>query len=155
VPSLIALMLLALPIAEIAMFIVVGSHIGVLATIALIFASSAAGAVLLRWQGLGAMQRMRIAIERREEPGREVADGMMIALAGLLLITPGFITGALGLLLFIPPVRRIVWNAIGLRFSTVVVRPSGARRGSVIDLDADEYRRNEPRDPRDIIGPPR
>lgn len=150
---LIAILLLALPIAEIAAFIVVGSQIGVLATIGLILASSVAGAMLLRFQGFGAMQRLRAAVERGEAPGREIADGAMIALAGLLLITPGFITGVLGLLLFLPPVRQLFWKLAGLRLAVVTVRRGQARDG-VVDLDPDEYSREPQRYP-DRIDPPR
>lgn len=152
-PAFIALALLALPVAEIAMFIVVGSHIGVLATIGLIFASTAAGILLLRVQGLGNLERLRGAMQRNEAPTAEVADGAMILLAGLLLITPGFITGALGLLLFVPPVRRLAWKLAGARMAVVVTtrRSSGSPSGpTVVDLDPDEYthepRRRLPRD---------
>lgn len=141
-PIVVALALLALPIAEIAGFIIVGSQIGVLATIGLILAMSVAGAMLLRVQGFGAMQRMRAAMDLGEPVGGELADSMMIMLAGLLLITPGFITGALGILLFIPPVRRLFWKLAGLKLAVVA-----ARRGSpgpdVVDLGRDEYRRED------------
>jgi UPF0716 protein FxsA len=135
-PALIALSLLALPIAEIAMFIVVGSYIGVLPTIALILASSIAGVLLLRLQGLGNLARLRTAMERGDTPTGAVADGAMILLAGLLLITPGFITGALGLLLFIPPVRKLFWKLAGFRLAVVATRRGGP---TVVDLGRDEY----------------
>jgi UPF0716 protein FxsA len=146
VPALIALALLALPIAEIAMFIVVGGWIGVLPTIGLIFASSLAGALLLRFQGLGNLQRLRTALQRGDVPAGEVADGAMILLAGLLLITPGFITGALGLLLFIPPLRKLFWKLAGLRLAVVATRSGGP---NVVDLGRDEYAR----EPRRRLGP--
>ena len=141
-PILIALALLALPIAEIATFIVVGSNIGVLATIGLIIAASMAGALLLRTQGLGNLARLRAAIERRETPAAEVADGAMMLLAGLLLITPGFLTGSLGLLLFIPLIRQFLWRLVGRNVSVVVRR----RGPTVVDLDPDEYSRERPRE---------
>ena len=141
-PLIVAIAILALPIAEIATFIVVGSNIGVLATIGLIFAASLAGALLLRMQGLGNLARLRAAIDRGETPAGEVADGAMILLAGLLLITPGFLTGSLGLLLFIPPVRAFLWRLIGRNVSVVVRR----RGPTVVDLDPDEYSRERPRE---------
>ncbi|MBX3531471.1 MAG: FxsA family protein [Rhizobiaceae bacterium] len=137
-PALIALSLLALPIVEIAMFIVVGSYIGVLPTIGLILASSIAGVMLLRLQGLGNLARLRSAMERGDTPTGEVADGAMILLAGLLLITPGFITGALGLLLFIPQVRKMFWKLAGFRLAVVATRRGGP---NVVDLDRNEYYR--------------
>jgi UPF0716 protein FxsA len=143
-PAFAALALLALPIAEIAAFILVGGQIGVLATIGLIFASSVAGALLLRFQGLGSMRRLQAAMQRGEVPTGEVADGVMILLAGLLLITPGFITGAIGLLLFLPPLRRFFWKLAGFRLAVVATRS----RPGVVDLDPDEFRR----EPKGVIG---
>ncbi len=149
---LLPLLLLVLPFAEIAAFIFVGSRIGVLSTLGLVVLSVIAGALLLRVQGLGAMRRMQMATERGEVPARELVHGMMIALAGLLLIVPGFLTDIVGLLLFIPPVRDAVWSMIRSRI-TIVTRTFGGRPrpddGRVIDLDAEDYRRTD----RDRIGP--
>ncbi len=149
--ALVPLVLLALPIAEIAMFVVVGSHIGVLATIGLVVASSVAGILLLRHQGLGNLARLRMAVQSGDAPAGEVADGVMILLAGLLLITPGFITGALGLLLFVPPLRRAFWKLAGLRMAVVVARPGGPGE-RIIDLDSEDYRREPPQPYRRIDG---
>ena len=148
-----------MPLVEIAAVVVVGSHIGVLATIGLTIATSIVGAVLLRVQGLGAMTRIRTAMERGETPGRDLVHGLMIVAAGLLLIVPGFVTDAIGLLLFLPPVRDLAWRLVRNRVTIVGAAPSAGaygpfrRRGDgrTIDLDADDYERqdgpDEPRPP--------
>ena len=160
---LLPILLLALPLIEIAVFVLVGSHIGVLATIGLVIGTSVLGAVLLRVQGLGAMTRINAAMERGESPGRDLVHGLMIMVAGILLLIPGFVTDAIGLLLFIPPVRDLGWRLIRNRI--VVVGPGGGpgaawRRpqGRTIDLDEDEFRRDDDDtgdDPHDPRGPRR
>ncbi len=145
-PPFFAILLLGYPLLEIAVFVMVGSEIGVLPTIGLIILSGVAGAVLMRWQGFGAMQRIRREIERGNAPGRELAHGAMIMLAGILLLIPGFISDALGLLLFIPAVREFAWRFLSQRVTVMSqgsmggFRPQGRRDGGpTIDLEEDEY----------------
>lgn len=151
---LLPLLILAWPLAEIATFVVVGSHIGVLATIALVIATSIAGGMLMRVQGLGALRRIQEVTERGELPGREMVHGVMILLAGLLLLLPGFLTDILGILLFIPPIRDAVWRVLRSRVHVVTTRAGfrgAARNARTIDLDEDDFRREPP--DRDRIGP--
>lgn len=103
------LLILLLPIAEIAVFIQVGDWIGVWPTIGLVVLSAVLGSVLVRRQGLTAMKRAQEAAERGEVPVGAVFEGFCIVVAGMLLIIPGFLTDVVGLLLFVPPVR----NALG------------------------------------------
>lgn len=123
---------------------VVGSRIGVMATIGLVLATTALGIVLLRVQGLGTLHRIRAVTEAGEVPDRELVHGLMILLAGLLLIPPGFVTDAAGLLLFVPFLRELAWRF--LRGRILVVARAGAPRGPgrVVDLDTDEYSRTPP-----------
>ena len=105
------------------------------------------GAILLRIQGFGVLTRIRDEIEAGRDPGRELAHGVMIMLAGILLLIPGFVTDIIGLLLFIPPVRDLAWRFLkdrvivrGLDFGDLLRRLSRPRRGGkTIDLDEDEY----------------
>ena len=156
----IPLFLLGLPLVEIAVFVLVGSHIGVLATIGLVIATSVLGGVLLRIQGLGAMARISAAMERGEAPGRDLVHGLMIMVAGLLLLVPGFVTDAVGLLLFIPPVRDLGWRLIRNRIVIVGAPNSGPGaawrrpRGRTIDLDEDEFRREDDDGPDGDRSPP-
>jgi len=103
------LILLLLPIAEIAMFIEVGDWIGAWPTVGLVVLSAVLGSVLVRRQGLTAMKRAQEAAERGEFPVGAVFEGFCIVVAGVLLIIPGFLSDIVGLLLFVPPVR----NALG------------------------------------------
>lgn len=141
---------IVLPLLEIAGFVIVGSQIGVLATIGLVIASSVLGAVLLRVQGFGILTRLRHTIDQGGEPGRELVHGFMVMLAGLLLFLPGFLTDIVGLILFIPPVRDAAWSFLKRRLHVVDIS-RGYRRGAsaenIIDLEDDEYSRNngEPR----------
>jgi len=150
---LILAILIGLPILEIATFIMVGSEIGVLLTIALIVLSGIAGAILLRIQGFGALKRIQAEMAAGRDPGRQLAHGAMIMLAGILLLLPGFITDVLGLLLFIPPVRELAWRILKRRM--VIVSSFGSRGGSfrperskTIDLDEDDFHRTpDPKSP--------
>lgn len=148
---MIAILLLALPLLEIAGFVVVGSEIGVLPTIGLVILSAVAGSLLLRWQGFGALTRIRAQIEAGNPPGRELAHGLMIMFAGVLLLIPGFITDIVGLLLFIPAVRELAWRYLKNRMTIVTRFGAGARgfdrpgkRPHTIDLDQDEYSSEAP-----------
>lgn len=151
------LLLLALPLAEIAVFVMVGSEIGVLATVGLVIATTILGAILLRIQGFGILTRIRETMDAGGSPGRDLVHGVMVLLAGLLLLLPGFITDVLGLLLFIPPIRDLGWRLIRSRITivTAATGPGGFRRPErdrTIDLDADDYaRRDQPESGRPSI----
>lgn len=101
------LIFIVLPIAELYVIIQVGGAIGVLPTIALLIADSFLGVALLRSQGRAAWRRFNEALAAGRVPAREVFDGTMIIIGGAFLLTPGFITDAVGLLLLIPPTRAI------------------------------------------------
>jgi UPF0716 protein FxsA len=142
-------LLLVLPLAEIAGFVVVGSEIGALATIGLVLLSAVVGSILLRWQGFSALANLRRDLEAGGDPGRQMAHGVMIVIAGILLIIPGFITDIVGLLLFLPPVRDLAWRFMRSRVRVVsnfgmfrggFETGRGRRRGRTIDLDEDDYK---------------
>src|SRR5688500_10629096 len=103
---IIPLVLLILAWVEIAVFILVGRTIGVGAPLGLVVLAAVAGRVLMRSQGFGVMRRIREDVNGGLMPGAAVADGAMILFAGVLLIIPGFVTDVIGLLLFVPAVRR-------------------------------------------------
>ena len=145
----IPLFILLLPFLEIAGFVIVGSYIGVLYTLALVVAAGILGAVLLRIQGFGVMGRIRKELDAGGDPSRELANGVMVMLAGMLLLIPGFVTDIFGLLLFLPPVRAIAWRFLKRRivvsaggfggFARPGAGPGAHSRGKTIDLDEDEY----------------
>lgn len=147
--SLLPFVLLLVPLAEIATFVVVGSKIGVLATIALVLATAITGATLLRIQGLGTLGRIQAQMDRGQMPSRDLVHGVMIMAAGLLLLTPGFITDTLGFLLFVPAIRDRAWSFVRDRV-LVTVRTQGYGAGGrqedrrTIDLDDDDFSRVDP-----------
>lgn len=109
------LVFIAVPIAEIALFIKAGELIGVLPTIAITIGTAIAGSFLMRVQGFAALNRFAEAANRGEMPVTPVVDGLGILSAGLLLLTPGLLTDTIGLLLFVPPIRRGLARWIFLR----------------------------------------
>ena len=117
--SIVPFLLLAVPVAEIAVFILVGGQIGVLPTLGLILLTAIVGSILLRVQGFGILRRITAETRAGHVPGRELIHGAMILVAGVLLLTPGFVTDTMGFLLFIPPVRDFGWRLIRDRITIV------------------------------------
>ena len=107
-PALLILIFIVVPIAELYVIIQVGQAIGVLEPMGLLILDSVLGALLLRSQGRRAWERFNLALAEGRVPGREIADGTLIIFGGALLLTPGFITDALGLLLLLPPTRAAI-----------------------------------------------
>lgn len=97
---------IVIPLVEIAVIIQVGQYLGVVNTIGLLLIISISGAWVVKRQGLGVLRRIREQRDLGRVPGAELFDGALILVAGVLLLTPGFVTDAVGLLLLIPPFRR-------------------------------------------------
>lgn len=96
------------PIIEIYLFVEVGGQIGALNTVLLVLVTAAIGATLLRQQGLSALQRVQTELQRGELPAASMLNAMLLFFAGALLLTPGFFTDTIGLLLMIPPLRKVI-----------------------------------------------
>jgi UPF0716 protein FxsA len=126
---LLFVLFIVVPIAELYVLIQIGQSIGVLPTIALLIADSVLGAALMRSQGRAAWLRLNAALAEGRVPGREVMDGTLIVFGGALLLTPGFLSDFLGLILLLPPTRAIVRQMLVRRFAGRVVTSatSGAR----------------------------
>lgn len=139
---ILAVLLLLTPFLEIATFIWVGGQIGILATLAAIVLTAVIGIAFLRWQGLGLLMDSRAMMARGEVPARQLADAMLLALAGLFLLIPGFLTDLAGFALLIPPVRGAIFA--WLSANMVVVNSYRSTRDAdaprQIDLDPDDYR---------------
>jgi UPF0716 protein FxsA len=99
---------IVVPIAELAIIIQVGQEIGVLWTIVLLLADSILGSLLLRSQGRSAWRRFTAALQSGRPPATEVVDGAMVLMGGALLLTPGFLSDLLGILLLLPPTRAVL-----------------------------------------------
>src|SRR3546814_8061193 len=112
-------LLLALPLAEIAGFVIVGRMVGVWATLALVMLTSLLGMLILRRQGLQMLRGLSSEGQQGRLPGESVINGAMIVVAGPLLLLPGFVTDIIGLALFLPPVRHLLWRTIGKRIVVV------------------------------------
>ena len=135
-------LMLIVPITEIAVFIVVGQFIGVLPTIALVILTAVLGASLLRHQGMGLAMKVRGEMEAGKVPGRDLAHGAMMLVAGVLLLTPGFVTDTLGFLLFIPKVRARVFEFLANRVKFITPNQNTRHHdSSTIDLDVSDYER--------------
>ncbi|HET9120676.1 MAG TPA: FxsA family protein [Solirubrobacterales bacterium] len=103
------------PIAELYVIIQVGNVIGLGPTLFLLLADAVLGSLLWRHQGRAAWVRFNRALAEGRVPHKEVFDGVLVILGGALLITPGFLTDILGLILLIPPTRAVV-RAMSARF---------------------------------------
>ncbi len=112
---------IVVPIAELYVIIQIGQAIGVLPTIALLILDSVLGAALMRAQGRSAWMRLQRALAEGRVPGREVIDGALVIFGGALLLTPGFMSDFLGLMLLLPPTRAIVRKVLVRRFAGRVV----------------------------------
>ena len=121
----IILLLVAVPIIEIALFIELGGWVGLWPTIGLVIVTAILGGLLLRMQGFAAMQRLQSSVAEGGDPRGPLAHGVMILVAGLLMLTPGFFTDAVGFSLLIPPVRSalIAWVGPKLAAQAVYVGP--------------------------------
>lgn len=95
------------PVAEIYVLVTVGSSIGAFPTIALVILTALAGAHLARLQGMSVMQRIRENLDQGYMPAEELLDALLIFLAGMALLMPGFLTDICGLLILLPATRNI------------------------------------------------
>ena len=119
------LLLIVLPIAELWVIVQFAQEIGVLQTIGLLIVVSIAGAFLLKQQGMATWRRMQATLARGEMPGREMTDAFLVMLGGALLLTPGFITDVVGILLLLPPTRAALKGVFRKVLRSFVVRRTG------------------------------
>jgi len=158
-PLLLVVLFIVVPIAELALLIQIGGLIGVWWTIALLVADAVLGSLLARSQGRLAWRRFNEALRSGRPPAREVMDGALVLFGGALLLTPGFLSDILGLVLLLPPTRAVVGAVLVRRFagrmvaSVAAPRPEGQRgrrspsdvEGTAVDVERDaldaEHRR--------------
>jgi UPF0716 protein FxsA len=129
-------------IVEITVLVLVGQAIGLLATILLLIAASVVGMWLLRREGARTFAAFQEALRTRRIPHREMADGVLIAAAGALIILPGFVSDLIALFLLFPPTRAIVTRRITRRTERQAVFGGGfVVDGDVIDNNNEIDRR--------------
>jgi UPF0716 protein FxsA len=136
--ALIALFIVV-PLAELYVILKVGDAIGVLPTIALLAADSLLGSMLLRSQGRTVWARFNETMAAGRVPHRELLDGVLVIFGGAFLITPGFLTDIVGLLLLLPPtrsvIRRLVVRRLGRRVGVSGREPYDVE-GTATEYDA-------------------
>ncbi len=102
------LLFIFVPIIEIGLFIQVGGFLGLWPTIALVLITAFVGASLVRSQGIQTLMSVQGRLQQGEMPAQQILEGVMLAVAGVLLLTPGFMTDALGMLVLLPAPRAII-----------------------------------------------
>lgn len=147
--SLVPFFLLIIPMLEIGAFIAIGGQIGIFPTLTLIVVTAIVGSILLRIQGFGLLAKIQNDMNEGRVPARELIHGVMIMIAGILLLTPGFVTDTFGFLLFFPPFRDFAWSLLKNRITIAGVSGTGFQNrkkstsrsedNSTIDLGEDEY----------------
>lgn len=123
------LLFIGIPILELTIFLLLGSKIGIPTTLAIIVITAVIGAWLTKSQGLRAFQRYQTALAEGRLPHEEVLDGLMILVAGAVLLTPGFLTDAIGFALLVPVCRDFIKTIVKASVKeriTVVGRDIGA-----------------------------
>ncbi len=141
---------IAVPLAELYVIIQVGQEIGALPTIAILVADSILGSMLMRAQGRTAWRNFNAAVAAGRVPAREVLDGALVIFGGALLLTPGFLTDILGLLLLVPPTRAFFRGVLVRRFTGgLLVGMAGRRRAPRGPAPGSPYPPSPPRGGRD------
>ncbi len=135
---MVAVLLILWPIAELFVAVEVARAIGVLETIILLIVGWPLGLWALRTQGSTAWRRLSAAVAQRRTPTREVIDGTLVLLGGILLMIPGFITDVIGIALLLPPLRVLVRPLFVRNLTTrVVLRATEfGRKGTSYDVDS-------------------
>lgn len=129
------LIMVVVPIIEIVVFIELGGYLGLWPTIGTVILTAAIGSALLRLQGFSILRRVTESLNEGRLPMAEMFDGMCLLVAGALLLTPGFVTDAVGLGLFVPAVRAVLRRQAGrylVRSGRVHVQ-AGGNGDTVID----------------------
>ncbi|MDQ3661010.1 MAG: FxsA family protein [Actinomycetota bacterium] len=142
------IVLLVVPLVELWVIVSVASSVGVPETILLLVAISAAGAWLLKQQGMQTWRRLQLSLQRGAMPADEVTDGALILFGGALLLTPGFLTDLVGLLLLLPPTRAVVKRAFRKLFARWMLKSTGYKprpRPSEAEVVKVERVRDRPR----------
>ena len=145
---------LMVPLVEIALFITIGGWLTLWPTLGLVLLTGIVGTTLMRWQGLKVLDELRGDLGQLKNPLSPLAHGALIVTAGLLLLTPGFFTDAIGFLLMVPALREVVIRFVGRRVQ-VATSGSGAAlspQGSRIVIDGEFYEVEEKTTPQQPSG---
>ena len=128
------LLFVAIPIVEIYLLLEVGGVIGAIPTIGLVVLTAVAGAALVRAQGFSTIRQAQRSMDAGEVPAVAIIEGMFLLVAGALLLTPGFLTDAIGFGCLVPPLRRaVIVRFIESRMVRMHDRSAPPHRGDVIE----------------------
>lgn len=136
---------LIVPIVELYLLIKVGGVLGAWPTIGLVLGAAVTGAAVLRWQGVVTWQRISVTMARGQLPARDMVEGVLLFAAGILLLTPGFLSDIVALSLLVNPVRRVLAGWVLSRMFLIrppVTPPSSAGRRDNVIIDG-QYRRED------------
>ena len=134
------LTIIFVPVIEIYLLIKIGSEIGAITTIFLIFITAILGIYYAKYEGLNTLRSGFNQLKRNETPTYEMLSGAAIAFAAVLLIIPGFATDLLGFLLIFPLTRKFIFNSLFKKFNTVNSRKNDFIDGEYEDLDEKDDR---------------
>jgi len=139
--AVLLLLFVVVPLVELYVIIQVGQAIGAVPTIALLLADSVLGSMLMRSQGRAAWRRFQAAVAEGRTPAREVLDGVLVIFGGAFLLTPGFVTDVVGVVLLLPPTRALVRRGLVRRLLPRMAMTAAGRgrprRDRPADADSD------------------
>lgn len=138
--------LVLVPIIEIGLFIQVGGFIGLWPTLAIVIATAFAGTLLLRAQGTATLGKLQTELKSGQNPANSIAHGALILISGIVLLTPGFFTDAIGILLLLPPIRVLViaWGKKNMVNATIYTHGMGNDTPRNPDIMEGEFTVEEP-----------
>ena len=127
---------LIIPLIEIAILIEIGKVFGAAYTIALVIGTAALGAALFRQQGLSTLAKVQLSMQQGNLPATELIEGLMLLIAGALLLTPGFFTDVFGFLVLIPALRNKIAQTLLINFlQSHIVNVRRTDSGRIIDAE--------------------
>ena len=135
------ILIISIPIIEIYLFIKIGSQIGTLSTISLIFMTAFVGVLYARYEGFNTLKSGMSQLIKNELPIYEIVSGAALAFAALLLILPGFATDVLGLLIIFPPTRKFFLKNVSKNYSKKVKEKQDFIDGESEDIEGDNDRK--------------
>ena len=129
------LLFIIVPIIEITLLINVGEAIGAWNTVGLVLLSAFIGVNMLRYQGLSTLARAQQRADQGEIPGQEMVEGIVLAVGGALLVTPGFVTDVIGFSCLIPFTRQAFASSLMSRFTVIATHQQGAASSQFYQAD--------------------
>ncbi len=132
-----------MPIIEIVVLIQVGGSIGVAKTLLIIVATAVLGTIMLRQQGLATLSKVQHRLAAGELPAEQLMEGILLLIGGVLLLTPGFVTDAIGFVCLVPYTRALVAKAVARRSSMAMwsgMPPGGSTQGG--STQGQQYQKN-------------